>query len=298
MSIVYLTHQEIDKLKWDTCIRNAYNGLIYGYSWYLDVVAEHWDGLVEGDYERVMPLPYRSTFGIDTIYTPEVCPQLGVFSLSRMSAEVLEHFLSAIPSRFKVVQIALNKFNAAYTSYSTKSLLCMDLISVYDRVAEGFSPQTRNAIASAEENGLQLRAHISIDDFVEFYSRNGGTLDQYSSMRLASICKTLINLKIAEVLAVYSRDNELLAAGLFVAYLNNATVLTVGVTSKGKKLNALYLMFNAFFKSNCNKNITLDCPDVNSRVPAEFYAGFGCIPFDRKEYRRSSVSWPVSLLFS
>ena len=48
MSITYLAHEEIDKLKWDTCVRNAYNGLIYGYSWYLDVAAEHWDGPIEG----------------------------------------------------------------------------------------------------------------------------------------------------------------------------------------------------------------------------------------------------------
>ena len=174
----------------------------------------------------------------------------------------------------------------------------MDLISEYGRVTEGFTEQTRKAIAASDENGLHLKAHISIDDFVEFYGHNGGTLDQYSSMRLASICKTLINLKIAEILTVYSRDNELLAAGLFVAYLNNATVLAVGLTTKGKKMNALYLMFNAFYKSNCNKNITLDCPDINSRVPASFYTGFGCRPFDLKEYRRSSVSWPLSLMFS
>lgn len=298
MSITYLAHEEIDKLKWDTCVRNAYNGLIYGYSWYLDVAAEHWDGLIEGDYDRVMPLPYRTTMGIDTIYTPEACPQLGVFSLSQMSSDILGHFLSAIPSRFKMVHISLNKFNTMTTPSKTKTLLCMDLISEYGRVTEGFTEQTRKAIAASDENGLHLKAHISIDDFVEFYGHNGGTLDQYSSMRLASICKTLINLKIAEILTVYSHDNELLAAGLFVAYLNNATVLAVGLTTKGKKMNALYLMFNAFYKSNCNKNITLDCPDINSRVPASFYTGFGCRPFDLKEYRRSSVSWPLSLMFS
>lgn len=298
MSITYLTYQEIDKLKWDTCVRNAYNGLIYGYSWYLDVVAQQWDGLVQGDYERVMPLPYRNTLGVEYIYMPPACPQLGVFSLGQMSADTMEHFFNAIPSRFKSVNITLNKFNIAQQHCSSKTLLCMDLMSDYDHVVKGFSTETRAAIAAAENNGLQLKAHISIDDFAEFYGRNGGSLDQYSSMRLVSLCKTLLNLKIAEVLAVYSRDNELLAVGLFVAYLNNATVLAAGVSKKGMKLHALHSMFNAFFASNCNKNITLDCPDVNNRVPALFYTGFGCIPCETKDYRRSTVKWPLSLLFN
>jgi hypothetical protein len=44
--IKYLQHKEIDKAKWDACITNAPNGLIYGYSFYLDCMAKHWDALV------------------------------------------------------------------------------------------------------------------------------------------------------------------------------------------------------------------------------------------------------------
>ena len=32
--IKYLQHKEIDKAKWDACIEQAPNGLIYGYSFY------------------------------------------------------------------------------------------------------------------------------------------------------------------------------------------------------------------------------------------------------------------------
>lgn len=298
MSITYLTHQEIDKLKWDSCIRNAFNGLIYGYSWYLDIVAEQWDGLVYGDYEHIMPLPYRSSLGIERIYAPAFCPTLGVFSQAKLSAEIVDRFINAIPRRFSVSHINLNKFNQSSFASVERPLLSMDLISVYDVVSSKFSKQARDSMALAENNNLKIQTHLSIDDFVEFYGKNGGTIDYLSSMRLASLIKTLINLKVAEIVAIYTPEKELLAAGLFVAYLNNATVLACGVSAKGIKQHALYPMFDAFFKANCNKNITLDCPDVNERVPTSFYIGLGCKPFSAKKYRHSRILWPFKYFIS
>ena len=58
-SIRYVKHDDIDPDKWDECVRNAKNGLIYGYSFYLDHMAKNWDGLILGDYEVVMPLPWN-----------------------------------------------------------------------------------------------------------------------------------------------------------------------------------------------------------------------------------------------
>ena len=37
VNIKYVKHKDIDKVKWDACIDNAPNALIYAYSYYLDV---------------------------------------------------------------------------------------------------------------------------------------------------------------------------------------------------------------------------------------------------------------------
>ena len=52
-------------IKWDNCITNAPNGLIYGYSFYLDHMAKQWDALVLNDYEAVMPLTWNKKYGIN-----------------------------------------------------------------------------------------------------------------------------------------------------------------------------------------------------------------------------------------
>lgn len=59
-AIRYLSREEIDATKWDRCIDLAPNGLLYACSTYLDCMSSNrWDALVSGDYEIVMPLPYK-----------------------------------------------------------------------------------------------------------------------------------------------------------------------------------------------------------------------------------------------
>ncbi len=101
MNIQYLTQQQIDKTKWDHCIADAPNGLIYGYSFYLDHMAKHWDALMLNDYEAVMPLTWNKKYGIHYLYQPFLTAQLGVFG-KNITEEQVENFIQAIPSKFRL----------------------------------------------------------------------------------------------------------------------------------------------------------------------------------------------------
>ena len=57
--IHFLKRNEIDTEKWNTCIENATNGLIYSYNFYLDGLCDNWDALVADDYKFLFPLPWR-----------------------------------------------------------------------------------------------------------------------------------------------------------------------------------------------------------------------------------------------
>jgi hypothetical protein len=90
--ITYLTHKEIDFEKYDRCIDLSLNGIVYAYSWYLDMVTDDWDILVEDDYKSVMPLPKRKKFGIHYIYQPFFVQQLGVFSVVPVTVMFARNF--------------------------------------------------------------------------------------------------------------------------------------------------------------------------------------------------------------
>lgn len=78
--ITYLTHNQIDKQRWDDCIKQSPNGNVYALSWYLDIVHPRWEALVEDDYVSVMPLTGNRKCGISYPFQPFFVQQLGVFS--------------------------------------------------------------------------------------------------------------------------------------------------------------------------------------------------------------------------
>ena len=122
-NIQYLTNQQIDKARWDHCIDNAGNGLIYAYSFYLDTMAENWDALVMNDYEVVMPLTWKKKYGIRYLYQPFLTAQLGVFG-KIVTEQQCGDFIQAIPSKFRYIDISLNSghISGIPTGYSIHRL--------------------------------------------------------------------------------------------------------------------------------------------------------------------------------
>ena len=125
-SIKYLEQHEIDKSAWDKCIEQSPNGLIYGYSFYLDHMADHWDGLVMNDYEAVFPLPWRKKYGIHYLYQPFLTAQLGLFG-KEINASLLNEFLQTIPKKIQTLGIPIKlckHFPVKPVSFTSKKQLC------------------------------------------------------------------------------------------------------------------------------------------------------------------------------
>ena len=98
--IKYIPQNEIDKEKWNTCIGNAMNGLIYAYSFYLDHMTKHWDALVLGDYDAVMPLTWNKKYSFYYLYQPAFIASLGVFGKSS-DETLVKNFLESIPKKIQ-----------------------------------------------------------------------------------------------------------------------------------------------------------------------------------------------------
>ena len=112
MVINYIKHANIDKTRWDNCIRNAVNGNIYAWSWYLDAVSENWDALISEDYQFLMPLTWRQKWGLKYLHRPLLSQQLGVFSTRKVDTDTVFEFLKHIPGKYRLIEITLNKYNS------------------------------------------------------------------------------------------------------------------------------------------------------------------------------------------
>ena len=111
MAIKYLKNNEIDFQRWDKCIRKSVNGNIYGYSWFLNIVSENWDALVDDNYETVMPLTCKKFLGFPILLQPPYATNLGVYSVNVISRDVVKEYIDQMISRYFYIDINLNKYN-------------------------------------------------------------------------------------------------------------------------------------------------------------------------------------------
>src|SRR6185369_10170077 len=163
--IKYLQHTEIDKAKWDACITNAPNGLIYGYSFYLDCMATHWDALVLEDYEAVMPLTWNKKYGFYYMYQPAFTASLGVFG-KNLAREIVADFISMFPTKFKLIEISLNTGNIIGDSKPfslLRSNYILHLNNSYEELYKTYRDNHKRNIKKAFDLGCKVSKEVSID---------------------------------------------------------------------------------------------------------------------------------------
>lgn len=269
MDIRYIKHDEISKLKWDRCISQSFNGIVYAYSWYLDIVSYQWDALVLGDYEAVMPITHKATYGILKIIQPQYAPQLGVFTSKRLDIDLVNAFIHAVPKRIRKAKINLNTFNKASSeNYRIKSgnVYELDLIEPYKKLYLKFSNEAKQAIKNSKVQKVSIIKSLNLKEFLllkKNSANNPLTFDQLNTLR--RIIPFCANHNIGNTYGAYNDKNELVAGAFFMKSHQKAICLVAACSNEGLLVNADYALFNYYLKENSSKNITLDfgIPAIN-----------------------------------
>lgn len=285
--IKYITQQNIDKQKWDACIENASNGLIYGYSYYLDIMAKHWDALVLNDYEIVMPLTWNKKYGFHYLYQPAFMASLGVFGKNlpagrqSITQEILQRFLEAIPAKFKLVEISLNSGNMTHPlpgSMQARINYVLPLNKNYNELYDGYRDNHKRNISKAIQAGCVVKKNIDVDDILKLHKQylkgtsNEKEEDHINFKRLYEFLKS--NNK-AETYGVLDKANQLLASCVFFYSHKRAYYILVGNHPAGKTIGASPALIDAFIKDHAGTSLTLDFEGSDISNLAFFYEGFG-----------------------
>ncbi len=282
MKIHYIVHDNIDKKKWDECITGSFNGIVFAYSWYLDVASPGWDALVLEDYHAVMPLTKRSKFGIKYLYQPFFTSQYGVFSVEKMSKKLVNDFLANIPRVFKLVEISLNTFNKADQkdfSFEELQTFELDLIRPYEEIRSFYSKNTKRNIKKAQKNGIQVMKNLRPELVIDLFKENRGkfvkTYKKEDYLRLQRLIYEMVHRQKAEVWGAYTSKNELCAGAFFAGSNHKAFFLFSGINDSAKQTGAMPYLIDHFIKENSNEHLTLDFNGSQDPNIARFYKGFG-----------------------
>jgi len=278
--IKYLQYKEIDKAKWDVCITNAPNGLIYGYSFYLDCMARRWDALVLGDYEAVMPLTWNKKYGFYYMYQPAFTASLGVFG-KNLAREIVADFISMFPTKFKLIEISLNTGNIIGDSKPfslLRSNYILHLNNSYEELYKTYRDNHKRNIKKAFDLGCKVSKEVSIDEIMKLNEEqlkqvDGTKPEDYPNFK--KLYEFLKNRGQAKTYAIVDPKNKVLASAVFFFSHNRAYYIMVGNHPDGKTIGASHALIDAFIKDHAGQNLILDFEGSDIRNLAFFYSGFG-----------------------
>jgi hypothetical protein len=279
-NIEYLLHHEIDRAKWDQCVTEAENGLIYAYSFYLDHLSKHWDGLVLNDYEAIMPLTWNKKFGIHYLYQPPFTACLGVFGKNLTEAMIGE-FVQAIPKKFKLIEISLNEGNifsipTGFSLLNTNYTLWLN--KPYHELYQHYRENHQRNIQKALQAGCIVKKNIPVEEIIHLNKeqmKNITPISDSDYQQFKKLCQFLFDQNRAVSYGITDKQNKLLSSCVFFFSHNRAYYILVGNHPDGKNIGASHALIDAFIKDHANKDLILDFEGSDIESLALFYSGFG-----------------------
>ncbi|MCZ2459901.1 MAG: GNAT family N-acetyltransferase [Chitinophagales bacterium] len=277
--IQYLSYSLINKNKWDHCIKNAENGLVYAYSFYLDAMAKNWDALVWNDYEAVMPLTWNRKYGIRYLYQPFLTAQSGVFG-NHITQDLLEQFLEAIPSKFQYWDFCLNQGNVLRTKnypLFERSNFVLNLNKDYRDLYNGFNDNIRRNARKSEQAGCIVQRSFEIERVIELASdqmKDFAHNREDGLERFKKLYRLLFEKGMAGTYGIFLKQQLMASCVLLYSHKRIYYVL-VGNSPNGKTMGASHALINAIIKDHAGKDLLLDFEGSDIPSLAFFYRSFG-----------------------
>ena len=288
-SIHYLRNDNLDREAWDNCIENSPHARIYALSWYLDACTDQWDALVYGDYDAVMPLPYRKKWGIiPYVYLPFLCQQLGVFT-SDIHAPKTMDWIESIPTRFRFVDYLFHSGSQLADSYQLYPNYLLDISGDYSMINSAYNQNRQRDLSKAEKAGLSMELSMDNSQFIDLlathsdhYNYESGWKDKFMSLIREGSKKEAIQLAF-----VRSPQNDILHILLFAVFKDRLYYLVpVSVNPLGRETGAASFQVDQLIRKYAGKLQYFDFE--GSRLPgvARFFESFGAQPRHYWHYKK------------
>jgi hypothetical protein len=280
MAIRWIKREDIDKVKWNSCVHYAYNGNIFGYVWYLDFIGKSWSALIEDDYQAVMPLIYRKGLHKQEIYQPNFIRELGIFSYAALNAGRVNLFFDAIPAVYRSIEMQVSEEckpteNKGFIT-KEKTNHVLSLLPTYEILASRYSPAFKNAMERAISLGFRSSESISPEQFASFYENNGPGKKVDRERRKHALLRIIYNAMHRGwgfLSGITDETGTLCAADFYITSHSRLMSLAPVITKKGELSGAAALQFDFLIRSNAGKPLLFDFNEDQSFIhPAHVHA--------------------------
>jgi hypothetical protein len=295
--IKYIHSANIDKLKWDQCISSSKSPLVYGYSWYLDLVSPRWCGIIKDDYSAVMPLPVKKKYGIDYIIQPVYTQQLGIFTAGNCNNDEIKAFVNAIPLFYRFIDMNLNysnKSSGLTYNFGINRNYELNLQNGKEEILKGFSVNTRRNIQKGI-SAIEIKEEIPLNEIMKLIRKNALSIyGREHYVWINNFIHEIIQKQAGFTIGAYFK-NELCASVFCLLYRGRIYYLIPVSNNTGKEKRAMFAIIDHLIGKYAGSDITLDFEGSNLEGIARFFDGFGAKPLNYTRIRINRLPFPYKL---
>lgn len=277
--ILILPSHVIEQVKWDNCINNNSNGLIYAQYDYLDNICDHWHGIVVGDYEAVMALPWRKKYGFRYYYIPPFIQQLGIVGNIEIANE---EQLSGLTKWFAWYgDLHLNFSNhrlALKLKAKNKTNFVINLKNSYDTIHALYSHDLKQTLLKSNSGFLYTRDDDflpAIESYQENYAARMPHISEDDFSRFTILCKQLFNRGDCIVRSVRNDEGRMLSNTLLLKDDKRIYHLFNTTTPGGRLYHSNHWLIDQVIQEFAGQDLLFDFEGSELEGVKTFYKKFG-----------------------
>lgn len=284
----------INQQQWDACVSQHPNGLIYSQYDYLDHMCDHWSGLVVGDYEAIMPLPWRRKYGFRYYYIPPFIQQLGFIGDTSLLKSLHEELIRKIRSYAWYGDIHLNFSNLLLASElhcKNRTNYIIDLNRNYVDIYKDYQSDLKHLLNKTSNLSFEYSKENQLADTIRHYQEQYAErmphflLEDFA--RLSELCKFYADRNQCILRSARSEHGPILSDTLLLKDQRRIYHLLNTTFPEGRKVHSNHWLLDQILKEFSNQDLLFDFEGSDLPGVKSFYKKFGGPVQPYFHYRRN-----------
>ena len=270
-----IQYKDIDFSSYERVIDHSVQKNFYAKKEILDQLSNSWEILVLGDYDYIMPIPFRKKYGLKVVIMPLFCQQLGIFGAEK-NPNIEQQFLNYFRQNYRILYYAFNYHNAFETSLTCKKNYFIPNID-YALLRKRYFKGRKSTVKVAQH--LQYR-EIRLQDEINFISAHFKGLQKKNDLdNFFKYLSFLEKQKKLKIMGSYL-ENQLTNVAILVENGDSLALLGLINDEKYRQENGASFLIDRILKENIEVK-SFDFMGSIIRGIEVFFKSFGA---DLQEY--------------
>ena len=263
-------------------------------------MAENWHGLVVGNYNAVMALPWKKKFGIRYVYTPAFIQQLGLIGYAdqinwKEIIEAIKKFISFADIHFNFLNTTIQE----HIIVTTRTNLIIDLNQPLETIRSRYKNDLKENIKKAETQNCRY-THAEIYEAISvYYLQYGERMSHIKNEdynRFIQLCELLQSKGQCFVREVVNETGNVLATALFLKDDKRIYNLVNTTLPDGRDKEANHSLLDNVIAEFSGQSLLFDFEGSELPGVRAFYEKFGAVTQPYFYYHYNGLPWPLRIL--